>query len=98
VKIMFLTCCLAVVSFAAFAEKFTIESLLDKARILRQSGKPQEAKPLAEQALTLATKQKAWSHIVDERGELSFEERLSGKLRSRPATAVGKSGHHPGSP
>jgi tetratricopeptide (TPR) repeat protein len=78
VKIMFLACCLAVVSFAAFAEQFTIESLLDKARILRQSGRPQEAKPLAEQALALATKQKAWSQIVDARGELSFEERLAG--------------------
>ena len=77
-KILLLLCCLAVVDLAAFAEESTIESLLDKARILRQSGKPQEAKPLAEQALTLATKQKAWSQMVDARGELSFEERLAG--------------------
>ena len=51
-KVLFLVCCLAVVSSAAFAEEPTIGSLLDRARILRRSGKPQEAKPLAEKALT----------------------------------------------
>jgi hypothetical protein len=40
-KILFLVCCLAVLSSAAFAEESNIESLLDKARILRRSGKPQ---------------------------------------------------------
>lgn len=77
-KILFLVCCLAILSSAAFAQESNIESLLDRARILRQSGKPQQAKPLAEQALTVATKQKAWSQMVHARGELSFEERLAG--------------------
>jgi CHAT domain-containing protein len=77
-KILFLVCCLVVLSSAAFAEESRIESLINKARILRQSGKPQEAKPLAEQALILATKQNAWLQMVYARGELSFEERLAG--------------------
>jgi CHAT domain-containing protein len=78
VKILFLVYYLAVVSCAAFAEDSTAASLLDKARTLRQAGKPQEAKPLAEKALALATKQKAWSQMVAARQELSFEERVAG--------------------
>lgn len=55
-----------------------IDSLLEKARILRQSGKPTEAKPLAERAMTLAENQRAWQQLLNARQELSFEERLSG--------------------
>jgi len=55
-----------------------IDSLLQKARILRQSGKPAEARPLAEQAVTLAGNRQAWQQLVMARRELSFEERLAG--------------------
>jgi len=56
----------------------TIDSLLAKARALRQSGKPVEARSLAEQAMTLAENQGAWQPLFSARKELSFEERLSG--------------------
>jgi len=55
-----------------------IDSLLEKARILRQSGKPAEARPLAEEAVTLAENRGAWQQLLRARRELSFEERLSG--------------------
>lgn len=62
----------------AFASDPTVDSLLDKARILRQSGKPQEAKPVAEKAMMLAEQQSAWQLLVRARTELSFEERFAG--------------------
>ena len=55
-----------------------IDSLLEKASTLRKSGKPAEARPLAEQAVTLAEKRQAWRQLVSARRELSFEERLAG--------------------
>ena len=61
-----------------FAAEPTISSLLEQARILRQSGKPAEAKPLAEKAMALAEGQKSWLQLVNARRELSFEESLSG--------------------
>src|SRR5207247_4813646 len=48
------------------------------ARILRKSGRPAEARPLAEQSASLAERQKAWEQLVAARQELSFEDRLLG--------------------
>jgi CHAT domain-containing protein/tetratricopeptide (TPR) repeat protein len=58
----------------SFAEDPTVTSLLEKARILRQSGKPAEARPAAQQAVTLAESQREWKQLVSARTELSFEE------------------------
>lgn len=77
-KVLLLVCCLTLFHPCAFAEDAVVNSLLEKARILRQSGKPAEARPFAEQAVSLAEKEKAWPQLVRARQELSFEDRLSG--------------------
>lgn len=68
----------ALLSSPSIAKDSAIDSLLDKARTLRKSGRPADAKPLAEQAVALAEKQKAWQQLFSARQELSFEERLLG--------------------
>jgi tetratricopeptide (TPR) repeat protein len=85
---LFVLCCATVFAWATPATTETgrraividpsIESLLAQARSLRQSGKPAEARPLAQQAVTLAENQREWKQLVAARQELSFEERLSG--------------------
>ncbi len=77
-KGLLLVFCLSLLAPHTFAADPTIDSLLQKARILRQSGKPTEARPLAERAVTLAENQKAWRQLLTARQELSFEDRLSG--------------------
>jgi CHAT domain-containing protein len=77
-KVLLVALWVAALSSTAFAADPTIDNLLDRARVLRQSGHPAEAKPLAEHALALAEKSQAWAQLVQARQEVSFEERLAG--------------------
>src|SRR5689334_18878936 len=61
-----------------FAADPDLDTLLRQAAELRKAGKPQEARPLAEQAAALAEKRQDWPHLWSARQELSFGYRIAG--------------------
>jgi CHAT domain-containing protein len=77
-KILLVALWLAALSSTAFAADPAIDALLERARVLRQSGNSAGAKPPAEQAMALAEKSQAWAQLLQARQEVSFEERLAG--------------------
>src|SRR5215475_7303447 len=76
-KRLLIVFCLAGFANLAFAAS-DLDDLLRKAADLRKAGKPQEARPIAEQAVALAEKRKDWTHLWSARQELSFEYRFAG--------------------
>src|SRR5260221_4952120 len=76
-KRLLLLFCLLSYSQLIFAAD-DLDNLLTKARNLRKAGKVQEAKAIAEQAVTLGERTQNWQRLWDARQELSFEYRIGG--------------------
>ncbi len=76
-KRLLIVLCLASFSNLVFASDSDLDDLLHKAIDLRQAGKPQAAKPIAEQAVALAEKRQDWPHLWSARQELLYDYGLT---------------------